>query len=140
MKSRQVAAINFSVYLPDYDGASTSEARDGTEKSLEQQEAEDGGDGVSSEGEKPSPMGGTEVSQLEFDRNSPMLTSYHHQDDTSEADMLEQPPSTRQTRSLSRGSPTSPMRGRGMRGMRGGNRIQPIIWNQHESHQMMGGK
>lgn len=56
------------------------------------------------------------------------------QDDTSEADMLEHPSQQlRTTRSGSvRGSPTSQNRGRIMRGsQRGGNRIQPIIWNQN---------
>lgn len=58
--------------------------------------------------------------------------------------MLEQPisgMSPRQTRSgMIRGSPTSPLRGRGQRGSnRGGNRIQPIVWNQ-DMQMQMGGK
>lgn len=55
--------------------------------------------------------------------------------------MLEQPMMTRSTRSVSRGA--SPTRGgRYMRGThRGGNRIQPIIWNQEQQQQqMMSGK
>lgn len=63
------------------------------------------------------------------------------QDDTSEADMLEQPQTVRTTRSgAARGSPTSPNRGRITRGAARGNRIQPIIWNQSQEMQMMGGK
>lgn len=37
--------------MTDYDGASTSESRDET-GNIEQQDIDDGGDGVSSEGEK----------------------------------------------------------------------------------------
>lgn len=56
--------------------------------------------------------------------------------------MLEQPQPLRTTRSGSiRGSPTSPNRGRIMRGSQRANRIQPIIWNQNqEMQQMMGGR
>lgn len=66
-------------------------------------------------------------------------------DDTSEADMLEQPTMTRTTRSgaVIRGNSTSPQqRGRVSRGShRGINRIQPIIWNQEgQQVQMMGGE
>lgn len=58
----------FSCYIEfeflDYDGASTSEARDDTEK--EQPDTDDGGDGVSSEGEKPLATGSNDVSCLLF--------------------------------------------------------------------------
>lgn len=56
--------------------------------------------------------------------------------------MLEQPSQPlRTTRSGSaRGSPNSPNRGRIMRGAQRGNRIQPIIWNQNQEMQMMGGE
>lgn len=64
------------------------------------------------------------------------------QDDTSEADMLEPMMMTRSSRSVNRGSPSPSRGGRFMRGShRGGNRIQPIVWNQNqEQQQMMGGK
>ena len=48
----------------DYDGASTSEARDET-GNIEQQDMDDGGDGVSSEGEKPL---STEANEVKFDK------------------------------------------------------------------------
>ena len=57
--------------------------------------------------------------------------------------MLEQPMMTRSTRSVSRGAPSPTRGGRFMRGVhRGGNRIQPIIWNQEQQQQqqMMSGK
>lgn len=47
------------LFSTDYDGASTSEARDETGK--DQQDTDDGGDGVSSEGEKPPTSGTNEV-------------------------------------------------------------------------------
>lgn len=57
--------------------------------------------------------------------------------------MLEQPQVTRTTRSsgVMRGSPSPPSRGRMQRGhnTRGGNRIQPIVWNQ-DMQVMQGGK
>lgn len=57
--------------------------------------------------------------------------------------MLEHPLMHRQTRSgIIRGSPSPLSRGRVVRGhhQRGGNRIQPIVWNQNQDMQMMGGE
>lgn len=62
-------------------------------------------------------------------------------DDTSEADMLEQPQNLRTTRSggMMRGSPSPPQRGRILRGHRGSGRIQPIIWGGQDMQMMQQG-
>lgn len=57
-----IGISNEDFNIPDYDGASTSEARDDAEK--EQQDTDDGGDGVSSEGEKLPTTGSNDVSRL----------------------------------------------------------------------------
>lgn len=135
-----IGISNEDFNIPDYDGASTSEARDDAEK--EQQDTDDGGDGVSSEGEKLPTTGSNDVSRLLLIFTSTFIDKLWLQDDTSEADMLEQPQMTRTTRSSGamRGSPSSPSRGRILRGhTRGGNRIQPIVWNQ-DMQIMQGGE
>jgi nucleoprotein TPR len=91
----------------EYEGASTSEGQDEQEKADQQDE----GDGVSSEGEKSSVTGNAE-------------------DETSEADVLEQPQNLRTTRSgLNRGANPSPPRG-GRIGRGSPRGRAPITWNQ----------
>lgn len=64
--------------LSDYDGASTSETQDETEKlTSEQQDTDEGGDGVSSEGEKASAAGTTEVSSNNFSIGYCKTNSFH---------------------------------------------------------------
>lgn len=58
----------FFLYL-EYEGASTSDAQDDADKALEQQDTEEGGDGVSSEGEKSTAATtGVEVNNFSFSR------------------------------------------------------------------------
>lgn len=88
------------------------------------------------------------VAEVRNHDNSSLRTSSHvshsiQQDETSEADVLEQPQTVRTTRSgLSRGANPSPPRGGGRmgRGAQRGGRA-PITWSQDgQMQQQLGGK